>query len=75
MLFIVSDLLFQELLLKLVQSCFDTVQKSHFPPANHLPTTDADDLSAARVIIKQKGHQHQWLAGGYDLEIGLFKGG
>ena len=27
--------------------------------------------SAQRV----KGHQHRWLAGGYDLEIGLFRGG
>ena len=25
-----------------------------------------------RVIIKVKCHQHQWLAGGYDLEIGQF---
>ena len=26
----------------------------------------------ARVIIKVKGHLHQWLAGGYHLEIGHF---
>ena len=26
--------------------------------------------AGARVIIKVPGHQHQWLAGGYDLEIG-----
>ena len=25
-----------------------------------------------RAIIKVKGHQHQWLAGGYDLEIEQF---
>ena len=28
-----------------------------------------------RVIIKVKGHQYQWLAGGYDLEIGHFRSG
>ena len=32
-------------------------------------------LADARVIIKVKGHQHQWLADGYDLEIGLLRGG
>ena len=26
----------------------------------------------ARVIIKVKGHQYRWLAGGYNLEIGHF---
>ena len=26
-----------------------------------------------KVIIKVTGHQHQWLAGGYDLEIGHFQ--
>ena len=26
-------------------------------------------------IIKVLGHQYQWLAGGYDLEIGLFRNG
>ena len=26
----------------------------------------------ARVIIKVSGHQHQWLAGSYDLVIGHF---
>ena len=24
------------------------------------------------MVIKVKGHQHWWLAGGYDLEIGYF---
>ena len=28
----------------------------------------------AKVIIKASGHQHQWLAGGYDLEIGHLTG-
>ena len=36
-----------------------------FKGHNHLLTT-------ARVIIKVLGHQHWWLAGGYDLEIGHF---
>ena len=39
------------------------------PYALHLykcPITLAGD----QAIIKVKGHQHQWLAGGYDLEIG-----
>ena len=29
-------------------------------------------LAGAQAIIKVSGHQHQWLAGGYDLEIGQF---
>ena len=28
--------------------------------------------AGTRVIIKVSGHQHQWLALGYDLEIGYF---
>ena len=37
-------------------------------------TTGADDpsLAGAWAIIKVSGHQHQWLVGGYDLEIGHF---
>ena len=50
-----------------------------FPGHNHLLTTSTDSPSLAgnRAIIncKVKGHQHQWLAGGYDLEIGIFRGG
>ena len=38
-----------------------------FPGHNHLLTTDIDDPI---LIIKVKGHQYRWLAGGYDLEIG-----
>ena len=26
----------------------------------------------AQAIMKVSGHEHQWLAGGYDLEIGHF---
>ena len=50
-----------------------------FPGHNHLLTTSADDPTSlitarvpVRVIIKVKGHQHRWLAGGYNLEIGHF---
>ena len=45
-----------------------------FPGHNHLLTNGADDPSLAsnQAIIKVSGHQHQWLAGGYDLEIGHF---
>ena len=28
-----------------------------------------------RTIIKVSGYQYQWLAGGYDLEIGHFRSG
>ena len=31
--------------------------------------------AGAQAIIKVSDHQHWWLAGGYDLEIGLFRGG
>ena len=45
-----------------------------FPGHKHLLTTGADDpsLAGTLAIIKVSGHQHQWLAGGYDLEIGHF---
>ena len=45
-----------------------------FPGPNHLQTTGTDDpsLTGAQVIIKVSGHQHWWLAGGYDLDIGHF---
>ena len=29
-------------------------------------------LAVTWAIVKVSGHQHQWLAGGYDLEIGYF---
>ena len=32
-------------------------------------------IAGARVIIKVLGHQHRWLAGGYNRETGLFGGG
>ena len=43
-----------------------------FPGHNHLQTTGIDDptLSLSPERQQVKGPQHQWLAGGYDLEIG-----
>ena len=40
----------------------------------HLLKTGTDDpsLAGALALIKVSGHQYQWLAGGYDLEIGHF---
>ena len=48
-----------------------------FPGYNNLLTTGIDDpsLAGAWVIIKVSGHQHWWLAGGWDLEVGLFASG
>ena len=45
-----------------------------FTGHNHLLTTNADypSLAGARAIIKVSGHQHQWLACDYNLEIGQF---
>ena len=47
-----------------------------YPGHNHLLTTGADDPThyhpSASEGDNQKGHQHRWLAGGYDLEIGHF---
>ena len=44
------------------------------PGHNHLLTINTDDpsLAADRAIVKVSGNQHQWLANGYDLEIGHF---
>ena len=46
-----------------------------YPGHNDLLTISTDDPSLAGTwaIIKVSGHQYQWLAGGYDLEIGHFK--
>ena len=48
-----------------------------FPSQNHLLTTGTNDpsLAGAQAIIKVSGFQHQWLAGGYDLDIGHFRSG
>ena len=42
-------------------------KNTHYPPANHQAIH-----AGTRVIIKESGHQHQWLEGGYDLEKGYF---
>ena len=45
-----------------------------FSDHNHLLTTSAEDPTLifvwgpAKEIFELKGHQQQWLAGGYDLE-------
>ena len=47
-----------------------------FSGHNHLLTTGADDpssLAGTRVITKVLHYQYRWLAGGYDLEIGLLE--
>ena len=46
-----------------------------FQGHDHLLTTGTVDpsLTGARVIITVLGNQHQWLARGYDLEVGHFK--
>ena len=48
-----------------------------FPGHNHLLIIGTDDfsLSGAQAIIKVSGHQYQWLADGYDLEVGHFRSG
>ena len=48
-----------------------------FPGPIHLLTTSTDDPSLiitlrSLAIMKVSGHHHQWLACGYDLEIGHF---
>ena len=57
---------------------FITAQKSHYPPGNrHGSRFSKCDISrslprGAQAIIKVSGHQYQWLAGGFELEIGQF---
>ena len=51
------------------QSMVSKVPDGYGTRVNHLQTTGTDDQTGARVIIKVKGHQYRWLAGGYDLEI------
>ena len=48
-----------------------------FPGHNHLLTigTDGPSIAGAWVIINVTGHQFWWIAGGYGLEIELFKSG
>ena len=57
-----------------VATMLATSKNVPFQGHNHLLTIGADDpsLASTLAIIKVKGHQHQWLAGVYDLEIGCF---
>ena len=62
-----------------VTTMLATTKNILFPGHNHVLTTGADDptlliiaRASPRVIIEVKGHQHRWLAIGYDLEIGHF---
>ena len=54
-----------------VSTMLSTSRNVLFPGHNHLLTTGAS-LAGTRVIIKVSGHQDQWLAGGYNLEIEHF---
>ena len=61
----------------LVTTMLATSKTVLFPGHNHLQTTRTDDpliitLAGTQAIIKVKGHQYWWLAGGYDLEISHF---
>ena len=59
-----------------VTTMLATSENVLFPGHNHLLTTGADDptliiaWAPVRVTIKVKGHEHQWLASGFDLETG-----
>ena len=63
-----------------VTTMLATSKNVPFPGYNHLLTTSADDpitliitlIGTLVIILEVLGHQHQWLAGGYDLEIGTF---
>ena len=52
----------------------DTTKNDLFLDHNGLLTTGADDLTLWLSPDRQqvKGHQYQWLADGYALEIGHF---
>ena len=55
-----------------VTSLLATSKHVLFPGHNNLLSTGTDGPTlwlSVRVIIKMKGHQYRWLAGGYDLEM------
>ena len=54
----------------LVTTMLATSTNVLFPSHDHVLTTGTDDPTLWLSIIKVKGHQYQWLAAGYDLEIG-----
>ena len=61
-----------------VTTMLATSENVLFPGHNPLywcPNTLIIVQVPAGVIIKVKGHQYQWLAGDYDLEIGHFYSG
>ena len=39
------------------------------------PSSNKIQAYSAQMIIKVKGHQHWWLAGGYDLQEDIFRAG
>ena len=56
-----------------VTSMIATSEKVLFPGHNQLLTTVTRYFARVPAIIKMSGHQHQWLAGGYDLAVGYFE--
>ena len=53
------------------QSINQSIETKVLAKVDDLKCTD-DPFAGAWVINKVSGHQHRWLAGGYDLEIGHF---
>ena len=64
----------QKAIIHQVTTMLATSKNVLFLGHNHLLITGTDDpsLAGARAIIRVSGHQYQWSAGGYDLEIGHF---
>ena len=52
-----------------VTTMIATTKNVRFAGNNHLLTNGGAD-GLTRAIIKVSGHQHRWLAGGYNPEIG-----
>ena len=50
------------------------VVPAHTSPTLNPPSAPIRARAPVRVIVEVKGHQHQWLADGYYLEIGHFYG-
>ena len=66
--------LYQKATIHQVTTMLATSKNVLFPGHNHLLTIGADDPSLTDdwTIINVSGHQHRWLVGGYELEIGHF---
>ena len=56
----------------LIFFCPYTGQKSHYPPANQMLSTSKNVLLPGHNHLLTTSDQHQWLAGGYDREIGHY---